>query len=405
MPRTSLAFTIPVDSSPFAGSDVHVRPTRLIRNHAERATTVVSRVAWAGLGCQSCRAHLEVEAQFCGMCGRRVRARTSRIGDVIDGLYQIASMVAEGAHATVYRARYLPTGQDLAVKVLHTTAGTNEGAAARFRREARTLSRLRSPHAVAAYDHGHTDDGAPYIAMDLLEGERLDVRLRVHGPQPWRSALSIMRDLSCALEEVHAHGIVHRDVSPRNVMLAHDLTATLLDFGLAKLTVEEGDDELSRAGRAVGALGYSAPEVLAGEACDGRADLYSLGMIVWEIVVGGFPRVRPQSLRNLPLDVQRLVRRCVEPDREQRFSTASELRREIDGLLAPRAPDEIPSLAAARRIYGHTSAFELLPPRIVIARGSEPEVAVPAVRSRWKLWAIALVAGGIGLGTAVAGCV
>ncbi len=409
MPRTSLALTIPVDSFPFAGPDVHVRPTRLIRNQADLArarTTVMTRVTRPGLGCQACGSEIESDAQFCGICGGRVRARTSRIGAVIDGLYQVASKIAEGANATIYRARYLPTGADLVVKVLHTDAGTSEESKARFRREGRTLSRMRSPHALGAFDHGETDDGAPYIAMGLLEGERLDVRLRVRGPQPWRTALAIMRDLCRALEEVHGHGIVHRDVSPRNVMLAPDQTATLIDFGLAKLTADEGDDELSRAGRAVGVFGYAAPELLGGDPCDGRADIYALGMIGWEVVVGGFPRVRASSPRNLPTDVERLLRRCVETDRAQRFATATELRGEIEALLSPRVPDEIPSLAtSARRIYAHTSAFELLPPRIVIARGTEPDVSLPATRSRWKLWAAALVACGIGLGTAVAGCV
>lgn len=406
MPRTSMAFTVPAESSLFFGSGIHRQPTRIIRSQAERVparVTVVSRITTPGIGCHACHTVLEVESQFCGMCGRRVRARTSRIGAVIDGLYEVQATIAEGANATVYRARYLPTGEDLALKVLHPDAGGTGEPAARFRREARTMSRIRSANAVAAFDHGETDDGAPYIAMELLDGERLDVRVRVRGAQPWRTALAIMRDLCGALEELHGRGIVHRDVCPRNVMLAAAGTAKLIDFGLAKLCMDDGDEELARSGRAVGALGYAAPELLAGDPCDGRADLFSLGMIGWELMTGRLPRAGAAMPRHVPAKVERLLRRCVEVDRAERFPQATELRREIEALLEER---DVPAVSPHPRIYAHTSAFELLPPRIVIARGSEPELAVPrAPRGRWKLWAAALAICGIGLGTAVAGCV
>lgn len=412
MPRTSLAYTVPTDSSALDGPEIHISPTRIIRTRARRPqarTTVVSRVTRPGLGCHGCGAELEIEGHFCGLCGRRVHPQTSRIGAVIDGLYEVQAKIAEGANATIYRARYVPTGEDLALKVLHADAGGNGEATARFRREARSLSRVRSANAVVAIDHGETDDGVPYIAMELLEGERLDVRLRVHGPQTWRAALTILRGLCGALAELHAHGIVHRDVSPRNVMVIAGDTAKLFDFGLAKLRADEGDEDLSRSGRAIGALGYAAPELLAGVPCDGRADLYALGMIGWELVLGRLPCISAAMPRTVPVGVEGLLRRCVAHDRGKRFATAEQLRQAIDALLSTRTAGELPSLAAGhKRIFAHTSAFELLPPRIVIARGSEPELELEVPReprSRWKLWAVALVVCGIGLGTTVAGCV
>ena len=108
MPRTSLAFTIPAEPSPFAGAGIHVQPTRILRSQR------------VGAGCFGCRSDLEIDAQFCGMCGRRVRTRTSRLGAVIDGMYEVVAMIAEGAYATIYRARCLATGEDLALKIMHT---------------------------------------------------------------------------------------------------------------------------------------------------------------------------------------------------------------------------------------------------------------------------------------------
>lgn len=394
MPRTSLAFTIPAEPSPFAAGGIHARPTRILRSQS------------AGIGCFSCRADLEIDAQFCGMCGRRVRTRTSRIGAVIDGAYEVSSMIAEGNNATIYRARCLATGEDLALKVLHTER-RDDTAKARFHNEARSLVRVRSAHAVLGFDHGETDDGAPYIAMELLGGERLDVRLRVRGAQPVDVALAVLRDLADALADLHAHGIIHRDVSPRNVMVEPSGRAKLIDFGLAKLHVHDTDEELARAGRSVGALGYAAPELLAGDPCDERADLYALGMIGWELVLGRLPRAGSALPRSVSSGVEQLLRQCIAADRDERFSSARDLREAIDAVLSARRTADLPSLAPRRpRIYAHTPAFELLPPRIVIARGSDPEIeAPPEPRARWSLWAIAFVACGIGLGTAIAGCV
>lgn len=409
MPRTSLTFTIPAEPGRDATPDVHRQPTRIIRSQTDRdlaRRTVVSRVTTRGIGCHVCSTELEIEAQFCGMCGRRVRARSSRIGSVIDGLYEVQAQIADGESAAVYRARYLPTGEDLALKIAHADSSDGGETIARFRREARAMSRARSPGTVCPLDQGETDDGAPYIAMELLAGERLDVRLRVRGLQPWRAALSMMRDLCGALEVLHAQGIVHRDVSPRSVMIGPDDAVKLFHFGLAKLRVDDSDEDLTRAGRSVGMLGYAAPELLAGERCDGRADLYGLGVIAWELIAGSLPRAGCTMPRWVPAEIEQLLRRCIAHDPSARYSSARELRAAIEGLLATRESGELPSLARHRRIYDHTSAFELLPPRIVIARGSEPDLEVPsAPRTGWRWWVVALLVGGIGLGTAVAGCV
>ncbi len=422
MPRTSMAFTVPAESSLFFGSGIHRLPTRIIRTQAEcvpARTTVVSRITNPGIGCHACRTELEVESQFCGMCGSRVRARTSRIGAVIDGLYEVQATIAEGANATIYRARYLPTGAELALKVLHPELAFDSRLTARFRRESRCLARLRDPRSVTVFDHGMAADGTLYTAMELLRGEGLDVRIRTRGAMQWRAALTILRNICGALAEVHAHGIVHRDLSLSNVILVAGDAVKVIDFGLAKLRSEDDDDDLVTAGEAIGTLRRAAPEQLAGRRCDARADIYALGVIGCELLLGRLPLGDPSTValpHTTPGDVSALLRRCLATAPEHRFGSALQLAIAIDQLLAPLDAEAVPSLVPRRRrVFAHTPAFELHAPRIVmqeppvpafLARGSQPEIAPEPPRAvRWKLWAAALVASGIGLGTAVAGCV
>ena len=423
MAKTSQAFTAQLDPSPLVSNDLHARATRILRTQKSMFDTrkTVESAVTSGARCWSCHATLEQDALFCGMCGGRARPRRSLIGDVIDGLYVVEDKLAEGSTATIYRARYLPSGSALALKVLHPELGYDHRAVERFRREGKCLARLRNRHTVAVYDHGETADGTLYIAMELLRAEGLDVRVRTQGAMPWRAALSILRAVCDSLAEAHALGIVHRDLSTANVLVDEGDLVKVIDFGLAKLRPEDSDEELTSTGHAIGTLSYAAPEQLAGRTCDQRADLYAIGVIGCELMLGRLPLRGPSSISlpgDLPREVAVLLRRCLASDPSTRFATATDLAAAIDRILTP--PDPVAVAVAAppaprRRVFPHTSAFELLPPRIVIdappdpaflARGSSPEVTPVSQRSaRWKLWAAALVVCGIGLGTAVAGCV
>ncbi|MBL0215497.1 MAG: protein kinase [Myxococcales bacterium] len=380
-----------------------------------RQTLVVRRAS-----CPSCASMLDAEAQFCGMCGDRTRPRSSLVGTVLDELYVIEDKLAEGQTATVYRARYIPSDLQVALKVLHPELASDPIVTERFRREAKCLTRLRDAHTVAAYDHGEAADGTLYIAMELLRGEGLDVRVRTRGAMPWREVLSILRSVGRSLAEAHSHGIVHRDLKPANIRVGADGAVKVIDFGLAKLRPNALDEELTHAGHAVGTLQYMAPEQLVGQTCDGRADLYALGVIGLELLMGR-PRTPGAAPAVLPVEVPRsveqLLLRCLAPNPEDRFSTAIELLLELERILTPPPPEPPPK--AARRVFAHTSAFELEPPRLVIdsariptfvdARGSDPEIDAAIETSRqprgWRMWAFAFLVCGVGFGAAVAGCV
>ena len=213
---------------------------------------------------------------------------------------------------------------------------------ARFHRECRTMLRLRHDHIVATYDYGHTAQGERYLVMELLHGETVAERCD-RGPMAWDEVRDVMRSVSLALGEIHARGILHRDLTPRNVHLGVDGTVKVLDFGLARYP---HGAELTRVGHVVGSLPYLSPEQLCGHPCDARSDLYALGIVAYEMLTGTLPfeaawsteglaaamlgerPVAPSELRAdgvVPQALEAIVMRCLEPARDARFGSAREL--------------------------------------------------------------------------------
>ena len=312
--------------------------------------------------CPSCTAELELDATYCGQCGSRVRARrTTLVGAELDGQFFVDAKIAEGGFGTIYRATHLASRNLVALKVLHAELAADEMLAARFRREGETLRSLSSPHTVSVYDLGETYDGTLYIAMELLYGESLLDRFRARGALPWRGVLEIMKQVCRSLGEAHSLGIVHRDLKPANIHLgAHDYVK-VLDFGIAKLIRPSATDQhsdLTRVGQAVGTLEYMAPEQLIGSECDGRSDIYALGVMFYEMLTGRRPYadatgptslvaavmtepiIPPSSLFEcgcIPPEVDRLVVRCLAKEPKDRYSNVFDVIDAIDAILAPLA--------------------------------------------------------------------
>jgi eukaryotic-like serine/threonine-protein kinase len=212
--------------------------------------------------CPSCTIDLDQDATYCGLCGRRVRARRGTlVGTRLNDRYRIDAKIAEGGFGAIYRATHVD-GHEVALKVLHADLASDPSLAARFRREGATLASLRDPHTVATYELGEAPDGTLYIAMELLHGESLLDRFQTRGPLPWRRVLEIVRAVCSSLAEAHGLGIVHRDLKPANIHLADNDFVKLLDFGIAKvqrpsdirLSDSLSGAELTRAGQAIGTL-------------------------------------------------------------------------------------------------------------------------------------------------------
>ena len=288
----------------------------------------------------------------------RVSVVDALAGKVLDKRYRIEFKLATGGFGAVYRARHVINGREVAVKVLHSQLATDQSVSARFRREAAALGQLKNPHIVTAYDFGEAADGTLYIVMELLSGESMYEQYRAKGPMPWRRVLGIMVQVCSALAEAHARGIVHRDLKPANIHLERrgddpDFV-NVLDFGIAKILQGGALDAqgLTHAGQVIGTFDYMAPEQLVGGEVSPRSDIFTLGVVMHEIISGEHPfgaastpaamissilSVSPPPLSTrapVPAELDQIVARCMqwEPDRRYRF--VEELAVDLERVLA-----------------------------------------------------------------------
>ena len=205
--------------------------------------------------------------------------------------YRIIERLGGGGMGEVFEAEDLRLGRRVAIKFLSDELARDPVALERFQREARAVSALNHPYICTLHDIGDAD-GRPYFVMELLVGESLKQRMR-RKAMGWREAVTITCQLADALEAAHARGIVHRDLKPANVFITDRGTAKLLDFGIAKQASGPDDDAsltaVTRAGSTLGTAAYMAPEQIRGGEVDSRADIYSLGILLYELVSGRLP--------------------------------------------------------------------------------------------------------------------
>ena len=262
--------------------------------------------------------------------------RRSNVDRVLDNRYQLQRQVAHGGMATVWEAHDNLLSRRVAVKTLHPHLAADDSFKERFHAEAVAAARLSHPNIVATYDTGE-DDGMAYIVMEFVDGktlrEILDERPQLAVPD----ALRIGSAIAMALAHAHDQGLVHRDIKPANVLIARDGLVKVTDFGIAKASE---DKDLTRTGTIMGTAKYLAPEQVQGLPLDGRADVYALGVVLYESLTGQAPFVAendmatailhvngelvpPSQLRpDLPPDVEALVLQCLARDPDDRFRSA-----------------------------------------------------------------------------------
>lgn len=269
------------------------------------------------------------------------------------GTYKIERLLGSGGMGQVYLATDAKLNRKVALKILPPEFVTDIERAIRFEREAQVLSSLNHPNLVTIYEVGQLE-GTHFIAMEFIEGRTL--REMTDGGMKLKDALSIAVQVAEALAAAHAAGIIHRDIKPDNIMVRNDGYAKVLDFGLAKLnevrssTTDAGAD-YTQPGIVMGTLAYMSPEQATGEAIDQRTDIWSLGVVLYELLTGETPfrqdvrlatinailNTDPDSVRSsnaaLPADLDRIISRALEKDRELRYQTASDFRADLRRVL------------------------------------------------------------------------
>lgn len=385
--------------------------------------------------CHQCGVSLGEEDRFCRGCGAAADSPESHqdrlVGRVIAGSYVVQDLVGVGGMGRVYRAEQRMLGRTVAIKVVHPHLLSDEQSVARFYTEARAASRLNHPNSVSIIDFGRTDEGILYLVMEFLQGRDLSRLMLEDGPLPLTRVGEIVCAVLDALAEAHALSVVHRDLKPENVIIERlrsggDLVK-VVDFGLAKLLGGGGSagTGITLPGLVCGTPDYMSPEQGRGEEVDARGDIYSVGVMLFELITGQLPYIAdtptnvvlkhiqdpvpdPREVapsRMVPEGLATLVMRALAKNPEERFASAEEMSRALRAILRRMRPSD---LAMACGECGHHNSLSSkfcancgsplqartpppthrlsLPPRLDLHAGGLPMVARNGELAAFKEW-------------------
>ena len=306
----------------------------------------------------------------------------------LDGRYHVLERIAAGGMGEVFRARDAVLDREVAIKVLHRSLAGDQGFVERFRREARAAAGISHPNIVNVHDWGAVD-GIYYMVMEYVRGRAVRDLLNAQGRLAPAQAADVLSQTLVALDHAHRRGIVHRDVKPENILVTVEGTVKVADFGLARAYA---DGRQTQAGTVTGTVQYLAPEQIRGEPADPRSDLYSLGIVAFELLTGRLPftgetamaiaykhlsdRVpRPSALvGDIPTDVDAFVASATERDRELRPESAAEMRRDLESIAR-----ELPPARSLEDLVADATPVVSLPSA---AGDDEPEAATTTVTIR-----------------------
>jgi len=369
--------------------------------------------------CIHCKSEIDPRFKACPFCGEALTDFLRRhLEAPIDGKYQILSRLGVGGMGEVYKVLHIHLNAIRVIKVMRLNIATDPAAHERFLREARLATKINHPNVATLFDFSTLDDGSRYMVWEYIEGTNLHELIDQRGPLSPKYAAKLASQALMGLDAIHRAGIVHRDVSPENLMITHDINdvaadgrdqgeerVKIIDLGIAKSSGAE--DNNTKTGMFVGKWKYCSPEHLGmlppGERIDGRADIYSFGIVLFEMLTGVPPfqadtphaylmmhaSERPKPLREAnpgvtaPPELEALIFRALEKDRTKRFATAREFAQAIERLApslseAPGAPPPVPLSAEVTNEATRVARVSSEAETIVSIAGDAPTIETPA---------------------------
>jgi serine/threonine protein kinase len=345
--------------------------------------------------CQACGAEaLDIDVK-CGQCGEPLTSTGAfrLVGSTVLGQYEIVDILGQGGMSVVYKGRHAMTDQEVALKILPPELAAHSQVKSRFLEEARALAQLDHPNIVHLYNFGQ-ENGCFVLAMQFVDGKTFERLILEAGRLEWPLAVHVCVEVLRALEYAHERGIIHRDMKPSNILVREDTGAvTVMDFGIAKMTTSS---KLTATGQTMGTVRYMSPEQVRGQAVDQRTDIYSLGVSLYEALVGDTPfdgethfEIMTKHLSELPEPpsahgievpalVEQVIMRSMAKKPDGRFASAREMRKALQEALRDADVGQAETLRMSRELLAsrqrQPKPTAPMGPEAAAAAGPAPEV-------------------------------
>src|SRR5207237_4840849 len=352
-----------------AGRRRAIRRRSSVQLRAARSITHGEQRTMSNITCLRCKESVNPDVDQCPSCGEKVTLfQKTYSSKLLDGKYQILDRLGIGGMGEIFKVRHIHLNELRVIKIMRPNVAADDQGLQRFLQEARTSTMIKHKNLAMLYDFSTLDDGSYYMVWEFIDGTNIQKWIATNGPMPARLTIEISVQALSGLEHLHSMGLIHRDISPENIMLSQDhhgkLLVKVIDFGIAKQLAEgEGGQGLTQTGMFLGKLKYASPEqagfLKEGEHLDPRSDLYSYGIVMYEMLAGRAPfqatnphgyilkhvteKPAPIAALNpnavVPPQLEAIVFKALEKSRDQRFATAADFAAALESIRGAIPPD------------------------------------------------------------------